>query len=205
MPSRRAPRYSPLPGTQAPERALFVKRWGTLLRPRGEWSPFDPSLFVPGAVDALFRAVQAGWHVYLIGNEEDVAFGRCSDEDWLAFEAALLAHLTAHGVHVARCYATLDHPVGKGRHRRKSVFLLPDTGIFFHALQHDGVQLSESWVIGDATPELAAGERAGCRVARVDEPGGADDPELHVDPQVRATTLVEVLDSLAHALALSRR
>ena len=65
--------------------------------------------------------------------------------------------------------------------------------------------LEESWVIGDATPELAAGERAGCRVARVLEPGGATDPELHVDPEVRATSLVEVLDTLTHALAHARR
>lgn len=205
MTPRRAPRNSPLPGTEAPERALFVKRWGTLLLPQEACCAFEPALLVPGAVDALFRAAQAGWHVYLIGNEDDVAHGRCSDEQWLSFEAALLAHLTAHGVHVARCYAALDHPAGKGRHRRKSVFQLPDTGIFYHALQHDGIALGESWVIGDATPELAAGERAGCRVARVSEPGGASDPELHVDPQLRATTLVEVLDSLSQALASSRR
>jgi histidinol phosphatase-like enzyme len=205
MPPRRAPRYSPLPGTEAPQRALFVKRWGTLLCPQAGWSAFEPALLAAGAVDALFRACQAGWHVYLIGNEDQVAFGHCSDEEWLAFEAALLAHLAAHGVHVSRCYATLDHPSGKGRHRRKSVFLLPDTGIFYHALQHDGVLLSESWVIGDATPELAAGERAGCHVARVREPGGASDPELHVDPELRATSLVEVLDSLAQALVHARR
>lgn len=205
MPPRRAPRYSPLPGTEAPERALFVKRWGTLLRPQERWCEFAPALFAAGAVDALFRACQAGWRVYLIGNEDQVAFGSCSDEEWLAFEAALLAHLASHGVYVTRCYATLDHPAGKGSHRRKSVFLLPDTGLFYHALQHDGVALSESWVIGDATPELAAGERAGCRVARVREPGGASDPELHVDPELRATSLVEVLDSLAHALAHARR
>lgn len=205
MTPRRAPRTAPLPGTEAPERALFVKRWGTLLQPQERWCAFEPALFAEGAVDALFRACQAGWNVYLIGNEDDVAFGRCSDEEWLAFEAALLAHLAAHGVHVARCYATLDHPAGKGRHRRKSVFLLPDTGIFYHALQHDGIALGESWVIGDATPELAAGERAGCRVASVREPGGANDAELHVDPQVRATTLVEVLDTLAQALVHARR
>ncbi|HVS19450.1 MAG TPA: HAD hydrolase-like protein, partial [Planctomycetota bacterium] len=202
---RRAHRFSPLPGTEAPRRALFIKRWGTLLAPREPWGAFEPALFAAGAVDALFRASQAGWHVYLIGNEEEVAFGRCSDGDWQAFEAALLAHLAANGVHVARCYAALDHPAGKGSHRRKSVFLLPDTGLFYHALQNDGVALDESWVIGDATPELAAGERAGCRVARVLEPGGESDPELHVDPDVSARSLVEVLDTLTQALVHARQ
>lgn len=205
MSPRRLDRFAPLPGTEPPQRALFVKRWGTLLLPQERWCAFEPTLLAAGAVDALFRACQVGWSVYLIGNEDHVAFGRCSDEDWLAFERGLLAHLMACGVHVVHNYAALDHPDGKGSHRRKSVFQLPDTGIFYHALQHDGIELRESWVIGDATPELAGGERAGCRVARVLEPGGTSDPELHVDPELRALSLVEALDTLSLALAHARR
>jgi histidinol phosphatase-like enzyme len=207
MTQRRAFRYAPLPGTEQPTRAIFVKRWGTLLAAReaGPCNSFDAGLFMPGAVDALFRAAQSGWQIYLIGNEEDVAFGRVSDEEWAAFESALLNHLTRAGIHVTRCYAGLDHPAGKQGHRRKSVFLLPDTGLFYHAAQHDGIDLDQSWVIGDATPELAAGERAGCHVARVMDGAGPDDLDLHVDPELRASSLTEVLESLTSALVRARR
>ena len=193
---------SPLPSLHRPVRALFVKRWGVLLEatdpPRG--LVFDPGLFSPGAVDALFRARQAGWVLYLIGNEDAVAHGRVSDTAWTAFESALLAHLAGQGAGVMRSYACLDHPEGKGSHRRRSVFQLPDTGAFFHASQHDGVALEHSWVVGDATVDLSGGERAGCRVAAVRSGLGLADRELDVEPALVGDRLAEIVDALSSAL-----
>ncbi len=207
MNHRRLPRHAPIPGTEPPVRALFVKRWGTLLELPAErpCSRLSDARFTPGALDGLFRASQAGWRLYLIGNEDDVARGRLDDQEWNAFQSELLGHLRSQGVKVARCYACLDHPQGKGRHRRKSVFLLPDTGLFFHATQEDGIALRESWVIGDATPELAAGERAGCRVASVRTGLGLRDGDLGVEPELDAENLAEALEQLSLALHYDRR
>ena len=204
MHRKNAQRPRPLPGTEPPVRALFVDRWGTLLAlPEGGRLPrFDPALFLPGAVDALFRACQAGWIVYLIGNEDAVAHGRASDQSWEQFEQQLLAHLLGQGVPVKRCYACLDHPEGKAPHRKRSVFQLPDTGLLYHAQQSEGVVLHESWVLGDGPLELAAGSRAGCHLGRVRVPGNVRD-ELHVDaelfaPDLRAA-LAEVLVAKLYA------
>ena len=192
---------SPLLGHQ-PLRALFVKRWGVLLEPSEPSAEleFAPALFSRGAVDALYRARQAGWRLYLIGNEESVARGSVSDERWAAFEGALLAHLSGRGAGVTRSYACLDHHEGKGAHQRRSVFQLPDTGVFYHASQHDGVALGESWVVGDTTLDLAGGERAGCKVAAVRTGVGLRDRELDVEPALWGERLCEVVDALAIAL-----
>jgi histidinol phosphatase-like enzyme len=191
-----------LPFSHQPVRALFIKRWGVLLEPAGPTAElsFDPALFSPGAVDALYRARQAGWLLYLIGNEEAVARGRVSDERWAEFEGALLAHLAGRGAGVVRSYACLDHHLGKGSHQRRSVFQLPDTGVFYHASQHDGVALGESWVIGDSTLDLAGGERAGCRVAAVRTGLALGDRELEVDPALWGERLGDVVDALSVAL-----
>ena len=87
--------FSPLPGAGPPPRGLFVDRWGTLLqRPRqGFVSRFDRAKFTPGALDAMFHAGQAGWNLYLIGNEDSVAFGNLSQQKWETFERAMLAQL----------------------------------------------------------------------------------------------------------------
>ena len=192
---------SPLPAHR-PIRALFVKRWGTLLAGRApaKGLVFDPQLLTPGAVDALYRARQAGWLLYLIGNEGSVAHGRITDAEWSAFEQALLGHLAAHGAQVLRSYSCLDHAGGKGVHQRRSVFQLPDTGVFYHAAQHDGVALEHSWVIGDSTVDLAGGERAGCRVAAVRTGLALSDGELDVEPQLVADRLADVVDALSSAL-----
>jgi histidinol phosphatase-like enzyme len=150
--------------------------------------------FTPRALEALFRACQDGWSIYLIGNEEDVALGKLSDARWEAFERELLAFLGSYGVRVQRNYACLDDPLrGKGRHKRDSVYLLPNTGAMYHARQHDGVDLQKSWVIGDGVLELVAGWRAGCRLAGVGSSGRLEAGELAVEPELFRPDLASVL------------
>lgn len=193
----------PIPGTEPPARALFVDRWGTLLAANsaGEGLQLE---FVPGAVDALFRATRAGWKLYLIGNEDAVAHGDLSDASWSAFEARMLAHLRAQGVAIQRNYACLDHPLGKGLHKKNSVFRLPDTGTFFHAAQNDGIALGESWVIGDSTIELVAGVRAGCRSLAVKSGRALGDRALDIDPHVEAHDLARAIDLFLQAESYAR-
>jgi histidinol phosphatase-like enzyme len=194
----------PIPGTEQPHRALFIDRWGTLLAPT-ECGPNGPSLeFTPGAVDALFRATQAGWNLYLIGNEDAVARGQVSDAAWSEFENSLLAHLHAHGARIVRNYACLEHPLGKGPHKKNSVFRLPDTGTFYHAAQNDGVVLGESWVIGDSTLELVAGTRAGCRSIAVQSGLALGDGALDVEPHCERENLSSAVDLFLRAEAYAR-
>ena len=185
-----------LPGTTPPARGLFIDRWGTLLElpGKGYEAQFDKARFTEGAVDLLFRAHQAGWKLYLLGNEDAVARGRLKLSTWETFETRMLEHLASLGAPIERCYACVDHPEhGKGKHLRDSVFLLPNTGAMYHAKQHDDIRLDQSWVIGDSTLELAAGWRAGCQTAGVRTGLGTEDGELAIDPKF-------ISDDLAGAL-----
>jgi D-glycero-D-manno-heptose 1,7-bisphosphate phosphatase len=176
-----------------------------LERPGKGWcARFASARFTPHATDALFRCTRAGWLLYLVGNETQVALGRQSVESWQAFEQALEAHLASLGVPVARSYACLDDP-GKGvrGHRRDSVFRLPNTGAMYHAAQHDGVDLARSWVIGGGSLELTAGWRAGCALASLAH--GQDQPDGGVDAHaaIEAGCLADALDEI-RACAPSR-
>ena len=195
------PNYSPfasLPGTEAVQRGIFVDRWGTLLElpENGRCTQFGKASFIQGTLDALFRAQQAGWGLYLIGNEEHVAMGRMARSTWERFEAELLEHLCAHGIDVKRSYACCDHPEGKGEHRRPSVFCLPDTGLLYHAAQVDGVLLEHSWVVGDGRNELAAGGRAGCGTIAVLSGEGLGSSGLDIEPNLIVPSLSEAVDYL---------
>ena len=191
--------HAPLPGTETPNRALFIDRWGTLLeQPEKGWcARFKEAEFTPGALESLFRAHQAGWKIYLLGNEDAVARGRISDSTWERFEADLLQALSSYGIPVRRNYACLDDPQnGKPPHDKDSVFMLPNTGAMYHAKQHDGIDLERSWVIGDSTIELAAGWRAGCRLAAVRSGVALADCELDVQPEIWGNSLSQVVYEL---------
>jgi len=197
----------PLPGTGAPRRGLFVGRSSALLQlpDRARLPEFTPSLFTPGAVDALFRIQHLAWNVYLVGNEPAVAHGRATDEQWQTFERALLAHLAGQGLRILRNYVCLDSADGKGRHKRDSVFEFPNTGVFYHAAQEDGIRLGESWLVSDDVHELAAGWRAGTRVASVRISGTACTGELTVEPQLASASLTHLLRELAETDEYARR
>lgn len=205
-PHRRRP-SAPIPGTQPPPRGLFIDRWGTLLElPEQGFVPFCDVRFAPGALDALFRLGSAGWNFYLIGNEDGVARGRVRDAEWSSFERSLLEHLAGLGIRIQHNYACLEDPhKGVAPHRRNSVFRLPDTGIFFHAQQQDGLQLRHSYVIGDSTLELTAGVRAGCRTIGVATGLACRDAEFDVEPHARVESLTEALELFQHSEMYSVR
>jgi D-glycero-D-manno-heptose 1,7-bisphosphate phosphatase len=190
--------YPPLDGTVPQPRALFVDRWGTLLESPSEGFARTPDdvRFTPGALEALFRASQCGWRLYLLGNEEAVAFGKLPLTVWEAIEERLLAELRRAGIPLGRNYACIDHPEGAPGRRNDSVYLLPNTGAFYHAAHNDGIQLGKSWVIGDSTLELVAGWRAGCRLAAVRTGVALGDATYEVAPEVDAPDLRHVVFEL---------
>jgi histidinol phosphatase-like enzyme len=141
--------------------------------------------------------------LYLVGNEESVAFGQLAKEAWETVEKKVLADLARAGVAVARNYACLDHPQGIPGRRNDSVYLLPNTGAFYHAVHTDGIELAKSWVIGDSTLELVAGWRAGVRTAAVRTGRALADRTYEVDPEISGANLrAVVLDLLTRTEAL---
>ena len=196
-----------IPGTDAPKRGLFLGRAGSLL-PYLKSAPLpriEPALFSDAALGSLFRATQSGWIVYLLGNEEAVANGAVPDAAWERFEADLLAHLAAQGIAIRRSYACLDHPRGKGKHRRDSVFLFPNTGALYHACQADGIDLAHSWLVAHRTCELAAGWRAGCRTVRIGACREVVGEELAVESEIAVESLSEALSILLSTDAYAQR
>lgn len=193
LPRRRTSR--PIPGAEQPTRGLFIDRFGTLLESPGAagFRDFDPAHIQNAAIDTLFRLSRNGWNVYLVGNEDAVAMGKVSDEQWLRFESELLAHVARRGVAVARNYACLDDVTGKGAHKKLSVFRFPDTGVFFHAQQVDGIELRHSYLIGDSTLEVAAASRAGLKTIGVRTGFGCRDESLAVAPDVLVDDVVAAL------------
>ena len=187
-----------LPGTIPAPRGLFIDRWGTLLDPPSAGFARNPSevAFYPGALDALFRAGQAGWRIYLVGNEDHVAQGTVADDAWQSVERHIRSELERAGVNLTRDYACRDHPLGVAGHSKDSVYLLPNTGAFYHAAHTDGIDLAKSWAVGDSTLELVAAWRSGCHMAGVQTGLALSDRTFEVDPELMVEDLAAVVDTL---------
>ena len=206
MTHHRTTKLPPLPGTERAPRALFVSRWGALLeRVDGPCRTFGETRLSPRAGEILFRATQAGWKLYLVGNEPDVARGRVSDTAWEAFQQALHAHLQGLGIRVARDYACLDHPqTGKGVHKRESVYRFPNTGAVYHALQEDGIDLRASWLVSDDVLELASGSRAGLQTLAIGCSRRVIEGAIEVDCERNAASFADALSEILAGDVLRR-
>lgn len=176
----------PLPGTGIPCRGLFVSRFGALLERSSADLPrhIEEASFRPRMQELLFRASQARWNVYIIGNVDAVATGRVTDATWERFDTGLLEHLKGQGIAVTRNYACVDHPLGRPPHDKDSVFLFPNTGCLYHAAQEDGIDLRQSWLVSDDVHELAAAWRAGAHAAAIEKPGARVEDDLQVEPDI---------------------
>ncbi|MFT5690282.1 MAG: histidinol phosphatase-like enzyme [Planctomycetota bacterium] len=153
----------------------------------------------------MFRAARANWHLYVIGNEDDVAFGRLTLAEYERTREHFGRHLESFGIQVDRDYSCVDNPEGVAGRCNDSVYLLPNTGAFFHAAHTDGISLKHSWVVGDDTSSLVAGWRAGLRTAAVGTGAGMQDNVYDVQPHLEAEDFATLIHEFLGAQAAALR
>jgi D-glycero-D-manno-heptose 1,7-bisphosphate phosphatase len=165
-------------------RAVFLDRDGVINKAvvRGA-KPYPPAsvaelCILPGVHEALLKLRAGGFLLYVVTNQPDVARGtqtRASIERMHAFIRSLLP---LDGFYV--CY----HDNRDGCDCRK-----PAPGLVLSAAREHGIDLHESYLVGDRWSDVEAGQRAGCRTAWID--CGYAEPAPRVPPDVRVVSLAE--------------
>src|SRR2546430_7867619 len=105
-------------------------------------------------------AASRGWILFVITNQPDAAKGKTTQ--------ALL-----HAVHEELLRQLGDAPITEFFycfHRAEDLCACRKPSPYFvqHAARYHGVQLEQSWFVGDADTDIECGHRAGCRTAIVE-------------------------------------
>lgn len=144
-------------------RAVFLDRDGVLDRAEvRNGRPYPPAsvadvVILPGVADACHRLASAGWTLFVVTNQPDVARGASTLEDVEAINAAVL-----DGLPVA-CAVVCPHDDADDCHCRK-----PRPGMLIDLAAAWDVDLDRSVMIGDRWRDIAAGRRAGVRTILID-------------------------------------
>jgi D-glycero-D-manno-heptose 1,7-bisphosphate phosphatase len=172
--------------SEGTERAVFLDRDGVLNRPviRGG-KPYPPASaqeleVSPDAPAALAALKQAGFRLYVVTNQPDVARGTQTRAAVERIHAALGEALPLDGFYV--CY----HDDGDRCECRK-----PKPGLLLAAAAEHGISLPASYLIGDRWRDIEAGQRAGCRTAWLDFGYAERGPAA--PPDARAASLAEAV------------
>lgn len=144
-------------------RAVFLDRDGVInqavVRDGKPYPPARPEelSILPGVPEALAELKGAGFLLLVVTNQPDVARGTQKREVIEAMHQDLVARLPLDDV--LCCY----HDGPDGCSCRK-----PAPGLLLEASRMRGIDLSQSFMVGDRWRDIEAGEAAGCRTIFID-------------------------------------
>ena len=168
---------------QGAARAVFLDKDGTLV----EDLPYnvDPKKvrLTPGSVEGLKALHANGYRLIVVSNQSGVARGLFPESALAAVEHSVRRRLAAFGVPLAGFYYCPHHPEGSvARYAVACRCRKPAPGMLRRAAAHLGLDLAESWMVGDILDDIEAGRRAGCRTVLIDN---GNETEWRMGPRRR--------------------
>jgi D-glycero-D-manno-heptose 1,7-bisphosphate phosphatase len=150
--------------------AVFFDRDNTLIANDGYLGDPNGVVLIDGAADAIARAREMGHAVVVFSNQSGVARGMFTEEAVHAVNHRLdemLLDENAHAVIDRHEFCPFHPEATVERYRQDSDLRKPKPGMILQAERQLALDLSRSWVIGDAARDMDAGKAAGCRTILV--------------------------------------
>jgi D-glycero-D-manno-heptose 1,7-bisphosphate phosphatase len=185
-------------------KAVFLDRDGTLIQDLGYICHFHQVGFFSFAAAAVRAMNEAGYLVIVVSNQSAVARGICRPDDVERLHRELQAHFKKEDAAIAAFYYCPFLADGKvSRYRCESPLRKPEPGMLLKAARDFELDLPASFMIGDKTDDILAGQRAGCRTMLVRTgqgrgserswPDGGQRPDYIVDDLLAASALLATL------------
>ena len=136
-------------------RAVFLDRDGTIIEEKNYLCRVEEVVVFPGAAAALGRLQHAGFKLFIVSNQSGVGRGYFTLADVEKVNEHLLRELGREQVRFEKVYIAPEAPDVPSRGRKPSPQFLLD------ARDEFGVDLAQSYMIGDKLIDLECGWNAG--------------------------------------------
>jgi D-glycero-D-manno-heptose 1,7-bisphosphate phosphatase len=137
--------------------AIFIDRDGTLIQEKHYLHKPEEVQFFPGAIQALKRAVDAGFVIVMVTNQSGVGRGYFTMADVENVHSHLAREMAIHDVSFVKIYVAPEAPDSPSIGRKPSPRFLQD------ARDEYDLDLARSYMIGDKLIDLQCGWNAGVR------------------------------------------
>ncbi len=139
---------------------------------------------LPYAAEAVRRIKQMGFLAVVVSNQPGVAKRLCTEAHLNTMTARLRQELARGGALLDGVYYCLHHPHAlEDRYRQECSCRKPRPGLLLQAARDYGIDLGESYLVGDRLVDIEAGRAAGCRTIMVRSPASdlRDGHQVHPD------------------------
>ncbi len=157
-------------------RAIFLDRDGVINK--AIWNPVEKAWdspyrmedfeLLPGVPEAIRKIRSLGFLSIVISNQPGMAKRKC-DRTFLDYLTKhMVSQLELDGAHIDDVFYCLHHPEAVVESlRAKCQCRKPKPGLLFEAAQKHGIDLRNSFFIGDQEKDVEAGLQAGCITVRL--------------------------------------
>jgi len=179
------------------ERAVFLDRDNTIIDNDGYLGDSSKVKLLTGAATALSAIRALGYRLIVVSNQSGVARGMFDESAVEAVNQEMCRQLREQaGAHIDASYYCPYHPEAPiAEYKLDHDWRKPKPGMLKQAAADFGLDLSQSWMIGDQPRDIAAGAAAGCRTILLRDPdhksADSDPPSLEVSPNFIVKTLAD--------------
>lgn len=158
-------------------KAVFLDRDGVLnelvLNPvTGEHEPPhspDDLILYPWVIESLHALEYSGFELFLVSNQPDCAKGKTTLENIRAVHEKLDSTLKLAGIFFTEFYYCYHHPKGiVAEYTSDCVCRKPNPHFLLKAAKDYGIDLRNSWMIGDRDTDIDCGKSAGVRTILIE-------------------------------------
>jgi D-glycero-D-manno-heptose 1,7-bisphosphate phosphatase len=178
--------------------AIFVDRDGTLIEEKNYLHRPEDVVIFPGVGSALKRLQTAGFKLFIVSNQSGVGRGYFTIADVERVNGHLLDELGRDGVSFEKIYIAPEAPDTPSRGRK------PSPQFLFDARDEFGIDLANSFMIGDKVIDLECGWNAGLKQCILVRTGYGAQVERDQADKLKLATVVDDLPAAADLLLADR-
>ena len=155
------------------QKAIFLDRDGTINIRKGFITDAVELELIEGAAEAIRMINHSDYLAIVVTNQPQIARGDCSFEELQTIHDKLETLLGQHGAFVDAIYYC-PHHTDKGFEGERIEYKFncdcrkPKPGMLLQAANDFNIDLSQSYMIGDSTNDIIAGDAVGCRSVKIE-------------------------------------
>lgn len=172
-------------------RAVFLDRDGVLIEDKNYVHRAEQVVFIPGAGTALKRLADAGFKLFIVSNQSGVGRGYFTLADVEQVNSHLAREFARHRVTLQKIYIAPEGPDQSSRGRK------PSAEFLFDARNEFGLDLAQSYMIGDKMSDLECGWNAGVKVCILVRTGYGSKVERESGGELTRAVIVNDLPAAA--------
>lgn len=162
-----------------PQKAIFLDRDGTVNQNVGFLRHIDEFKLCEGAAKAIAKINKNGYLAIVISNQPVIARGELSLKELDEIHRKMETLLGRENAYLDAIYFCPHHP-DRGFAGERAEYKVPcdcrkpKAGMLYRAAEKFNIDLSQSWMIGDAQTDVSCGINGGCKTAIIGSDARAD-------------------------------